>query len=750
MTDRWRSRDWSAQAGWALRCIQIAVIFTYFLSALTKIRSGGWSLTSWPESSILLWAIIRRPNGLGQFLIPYPELLRVMQWGSFIAELTSVVVLWLRGRALLLAALFWLSFHLFTVTHPVHPLRADVDLLAGLRPARAARSLAAPEVRPAPVGRGRRHAREAAVADRFWPPDRGRSSNVRGCPYTRLVAGRINEEDVAAVRDRARIEEVVGSYVTLRTTGGTMKGLCPFHDEKTPSFQVTPSRGYWYCFGACAEGGDVIDFMRKIDNLTFVEAVERLADRVGIQLRYTDDGGVRAEPGLRMRLVEALKQAADFYAEQLTTPEAQPARQFLAERGFDRAAAEHFGVGFAPRDGRALLRHLRGRGFADKELVAAGLAREAGYDFFQSRALWPIRDSGKQVLGFGARRLFDDDRMPAKYINTPETVLYKKSHVLYGLDLARTAISKKSQAVVVEGYTDVMAAHLAGVDTAVASCGTAFGDDHARLLRRLMGDHDAFHGEVIFTFDGDAAGQAAALKVFAGDQNFVTQTYVAIEPTGLDPCDLRLQRGDAAVRELVARRLPLYRFVMSNVLSQHDLDRADGRLAALRAATPLVASIRDTALVSGYVRELAGLLGMDIEEVRAEVMRAAPQSSRRPARAAGPAEEPERRAARPAGAAAARPAGPAAGHRAADQQAADPEPGAVPRRIGTGSAPPTSPIPRTPRSSPRWRRRRPTASRPDDRPEPSGCTGSPRPARAMRSARWSPRWRWSRCRSRAR
>jgi DNA primase len=443
------------------------------------------------------------------------------------------------------------------------------------------------------------------------------------------VAGRINEEDIAAVRDRARIEEVVGSYVTLRTTGGTMKGLCPFHDEKTPSFQVTPSRGYWYCFGACGEGGDVIDFLQKIDNLSFVEAVERLADRVGIQLRYTDDGGARAEPGLRMRLVEALKQAAEFYAEQLTTPEAQPARQFLAERGFDRTAAERFGVGYAPRDGRALLRHLRGRGFTDKELVAAGLAREQGYDFFQARALWPIRDSGRQVLGFGARRLFDDDRLPAKYINTPETVLYKKSHMLYGLDLARTPISKRSQAVVVEGYTDVMAAHLSGVDTAVASCGTAFGDDHARLLRRLMGDHDAFHGEVIFTFDGDAAGQAAALKVFAGDQNFVSQTYVAIEPTGLDPCDLRLQRGDAAVRELVARRLPLYRFVMGNLLKQHDLDRADGRLAALRAAAPLVASIRDTALVSGYVRELAGMVGMDIEEVRAEVVRAAARSRRR-------------------------------------------------------------------------------------------------------------------------
>jgi DNA primase len=453
------------------------------------------------------------------------------------------------------------------------------------------------------------------------------------------VAGRINEEDVATVRDRARIEEVVGSYVTLRSTGGTMKGLCPFHDEKTPSFQVTPSRGYWYCFGACSEGGDVIDFLQRIEHLSFVEAIERLADRVGVQLRYTDDGGSRPEPGVRMRLVEALRQAAEFYAEQLSSPEAQVARQFLHDRGFDREAAERFGVGYAPKDGRALLRHLRGRGFADRELVAAGLAREQGYDFFQARALWPIRDSGRQVLGFGARRLFDDDRMPAKYINTPETVLYKKSHVLYGLDLARTAISKKSQAVLVEGYTDVMAAHLAGVDTAVAVCGTAFGDDHSRLLRRLMGDHDAFRGEVIFTFDGDAAGQAAALKVFAGDQNFVSQTYVAIEPTGLDPCDLRLQRGDAAVRELVARRLPLYRFVMGNLLGQHDLDRADGQLAALRAAAPLVASIRDAGLVSGYVRELAGMLGMEMEEVRAEVMRAASRSRRRMAEP--PPDQPE-------------------------------------------------------------------------------------------------------------
>ena len=176
--------------------------------------------------------------------------------------------------------------------------------------------------------------------------------------------------------------------------------------------------------------------------------------------------------------------------------------------------------------------------------------------------MWPIRDASADVIGFGARRLFDDDRIEAKYLNTPETPIYKKSKVLYGVDLARREIAKGRQAVVVEGYTDVMACHLAGVQTAVATCGTSFGEDHARVLRQLLLDHDQFRGEVIFTFDGDEAGQRAALKAFAGDQAFASQTYVAVEPDGLDPCDLRLQKGDAAVRELIGRRVPLYRFVL--------------------------------------------------------------------------------------------------------------------------------------------------------------------------------------------
>jgi DNA primase len=429
----------------------------------------------------------------------------------------------------------------------------------------------------------------------------------------------INPEDLETVRERSRIEEVVGAYVTLRRGGGgSLTGLCPFHDEKTASFHVTPARGYYHCFG-CGEGGDVFDFVQKISNVTFSEAVEYLADRCGVQLRYSDTGTARVEPGLRLRVLEANKAAAEFFAEQLLSSAGLPGRQFLDGRGFDKDAAVTFGIGFAPSGGHELRDHLRGHGFSDAELVKAGLIREQGWDFFQGRVLWPIRDAGKSVLGFGARRIFDDDRMPAKYLNTPETVVYKKSQVLYGLDLARTNIAKKNQVVIVEGYTDVMACHLSGVDTAVASCGTAFGEEHARLLQRMLGTGEVSGGEVIYTFDGDAAGQAAALKVFKGDHTFGSQTYVAVARNGLDPCDVRLADGEAAVRDLVANREPLYRFVMRNVVAGFDLDRADGRLAAVRAAAPLVSSIRDHSLVLGYVRELSKLIGMDPDEVRREV-----------------------------------------------------------------------------------------------------------------------------------
>ncbi|MGZ8724693.1 MAG: DNA primase, partial [Aeromicrobium sp.] len=402
------------------------------------------------------------------------------------------------------------------------------------------------------------------------------------------MAGLIKDEDIQIVRERARIDEVIEQYVTLRNAGaGSRKGLCPFHDEKSPSFNVRPSLGSYYCFG-CGASGDVFKFLQEIEGLGFVEAVERLANKYGIQLRYEEgnDRGPRRDPRQRGRLIESHKYAAEFYAEALSSSaDAKAGRQFVSDRGFDQAAAEIFGMGFAPRGGEALVAHLRGKGFTEDELTVGGLASRGSrglYDRFRGRLMWPIREMTGDVIGFGARRIFDDDRIEAKYLNTSESPIYKKSQVLYGIDLARRDISSSSQAVVVEGYTDVMACHQSGVKTAVATCGTAFGEDHARILRRILLDHDAFHGEVIFTFDGDEAGQRAAMKAFSGDQQFVAQTYVAVEPRGMDPCDLRLADGDAAVRELVATRIPLYRFVLDNTLQKFDLDRGDQRIDAIR------------------------------------------------------------------------------------------------------------------------------------------------------------------------
>ena len=439
------------------------------------------------------------------------------------------------------------------------------------------------------------------------------------------MAGRIRDEDVAYIRDRAPIDEIVGDYVQLKNAGGGQKkGLCPFHDEKSPSFHVTPSKGYFHCFG-CQTGGDVIAFLMKIDHLTFAETVERLADRLGYTLRYEEGGasGPVFSAGARSRLISANAEAAKFYQEQLNSPAAQHGRDLLTKRGFDKAACMSFGVGFAPDEWDALTKHLRALGYSIDELETAGLSKmgqRGPIDRFRNRLTWPIKDISGDVVGFGARKLASDeaDQGP-KYLNTPETPIYKKSQVLYGLDVAKKEIVKKRQAVIVEGYTDVMAAQLAGITTAVATCGTAFGADHIRILRRLLMDDDAFRGEVIFTFDGDAAGQKAALRAFSEDQKFVTQTFVAVEPDGLDPCDLRQQKGDLALRDLIARRVPLFEFAIRSELAHHKLDSAEGRVNALNAAAPLVAQIRDKSLRPEYTRLLAGWLGVEVEIVSAAV-----------------------------------------------------------------------------------------------------------------------------------
>ncbi|GAA2431828.1 DNA primase [Streptomyces glaucus] len=473
------------------------------------------------------------------------------------------------------------------------------------------------------------------------------------------MAGRINDEDVKAVRDAVPIDAVVSEYLQLRNAGGgNLKGLCPFHDEKSPSFQVSPSKGLFHCFG-CQEGGDTITFVMKIDHLSFSEAVERLAAQAGITLRYEEGGYNPAhQRGERIRLVEAHKLAAEWYAEQLaTSPEAEAGRVFLAERGFDQAAAVHFGVGYSPQGWDHLTRYLRGKGFSDKELLLAGLSQEGRrgpIDRFRGRLMWPIRDIGGDVVGFGARKLHEADNGP-KYLNTPETAIYKKSQVLYGIDLAKKEIAKTSRAVVVEGYTDVMACHLAGVTTAIATCGTAFGGEHIKILRRLLMDNGS--ARVIFTFDGDAAGQKAALRAFEDDQKFAAETYIAIAPDGMDPCDLRLAKGDEAVADLVEPRTPLFEFALRQIVGRYDLDTPAGRAAALDEAAPVVARIKNSGAQHEVAVQLAGMLGiLDTQFVVRRVAQLARWARERGGR--GPA--------------------PANGQRPAQQYAAVPAP-AVPR-----------------------------------------------------------------------
>ncbi len=429
---------------------------------------------------------------------------------------------------------------------------------------------------------------------------------------------RVREADVNAVKERAQIEEIVRDYVNLKSAGGgSLKGLCPFHDERSPSFHVTPARNFYHCFG-CQESGDTIAFLRKIENLSFIEAIEKLANKYSITLHYEETTPEQdKQAGLRTRLVDAHRQAALFYQQQLASPEAETGRQFLIGRGFDSNAAKNFGVGYAPKGWDGLLNHLRGLGFKDEELLAGGLlsqGQRGTYDRFRGRLVWPIKDLSGDVVGFGARKLYDDDDGP-KYLNTPETPIYKKSQVLYGLDLARKEIAKRQQVVVVEGYTDVMACHLAGITTAVATCGTAFGQDHIKVLRRLLLDSENANSEVVFTFDGDAAGRKAALRAFEDDQKFVAKTFVAVEPNGLDPCDLRMQSGDEALAHLIATKVPMFEFAIKSTLKELDLNTAEGRVNGLNICAPIIAAIKDPALKPEYTRMLAGWLGMDMNTV---------------------------------------------------------------------------------------------------------------------------------------
>ena len=435
------------------------------------------------------------------------------------------------------------------------------------------------------------------------------------------MAGLIRKEDIDEVRARTDIREIIEGYVSLKSAGiGTFKGLCPFHDERTPSFNVRPQVGSYHCFG-CGESGDVYSFVMAMEHTSFVETVERLAARIGYTLHYEGGKpGDRYEAGMRRRLLDAHKMAAEFFERNLYSPDAQEAQRFLGARGFDPAATRKFGVGYALRGWDHLLKHLRSQGFTDEELKATGMFSEGNrglYDRFRGRIIWPIRTIAGETIGFGARRLFDDDQGP-KYLNTPETQLYKKSQVLYGIDLAKRDMTKTKQVVIVEGYTDVMAAHLAGITTAVATCGTAFGPGHIKMVRRMITD-DGSGGEIIFTFDGDAAGQKAAMAAFEEDQRFVAQTFVAVAENGMDPCDLRLHKGDAAVRSLIASRRPLFEFAIDSTLAKYDLATLEGRVLAMRAIAPIIAGIKDRDLRPAYMRKVSGQLGLELDEIQRAV-----------------------------------------------------------------------------------------------------------------------------------
>ena len=450
----------------------------------------------------------------------------------------------------------------------------------------------------------------------------------------------IKKEDVEKVRAAADLYDIVSATVTLKPSGtGTFVGLCPFHDEKTGSFNVRPSLGVWHCFG-CGLGGDVFKYVEQSENIDFREAVELLADKYHIELHYENSGNGPARENTgskRTRLLEACEEAQRFFVSQILTKEALPARKLLGGRNFSQADCERFGCGYAPQGWDNLVRHLASKGFTQKEILDAGLARQGQrgiYDYFRGRVTWPIRDSTGRTLGFGARKLYEDDQIAAKYINTPDTQLYRKTQVLYGIDLAKSAIVKKRQVVIVEGYTDVMAMHLAGIDTAIATCGTAFGAEHAKIVRRLIADDSLgavqlvgplkvkdqpLSSRIVFTFDGDAAGQKAALHAFGLDSAFLSQTFVAVADDNLDPCDLRINRGDQAVRSLIEHAKPLYDFVIDAAIGRFDTTYATGQMGAVKAVAPLIAQIRDRSQRDLYARKATRRIGVDLDIMQREV-----------------------------------------------------------------------------------------------------------------------------------
>jgi DNA primase len=466
------------------------------------------------------------------------------------------------------------------------------------------------------------------------------------------VAGRIRQEDVQEVRDRTDIVKLIGQYLTLKKAGhDSLSGICPFHTEKTPSLSVSPAKQVFYCFG-CGEHGDALGFLMKVESLSFPEAVERLARDAGIQLRYESESPAdRRAAGRRQALHRANAEASGlFHSTLMEGKEGRDAREYLASRGIDRTAAEEFEIGYAPTYSDFLLRRLSGS-FSPELLVEAGLAvrGDSIRDRFRGRITFPIHDLSGQHVAFGGRLLVAAEGQP-KYLNTNETPVYRKGKVLYNLHRARADMTRSGRAVVVEGYTDVIALAPAGVPTAVATCGTALSEDHYQLLSR-------FATEVVLTFDADEAGARAAERAFAFDERFPVRTRVLVLPNGLDPADYVQKHGGEAFQELASRAVPLVEFMIERAMRGADLSSVEGRTAAVHAGLPIVAGLDDEVRRQEYASLLADRAGVSDSSVFTELERLSriagqggggPAGRRAPAPAreslsAGPTRSPQQR-----------------------------------------------------------------------------------------------------------
>jgi DNA primase len=444
------------------------------------------------------------------------------------------------------------------------------------------------------------------------------------------VAGRILKEDIEALRQQADIVGVVGDYTQLKRAGRSFKGLCPFHTEKTPSFTVTPDGNFFHCFG-CGASGDIYDFLIRIEGLEFPEAVEALARRTGVTLRYEElSARERRAIGQRSRLVDSTAAALEFFREQLFADRGAVARDYLKQRGFGREDAERFDLGYAPNEWEALSRALRAQGVSAEELIEIGVSvrteRGGLRDRFRGRLIFPVHDPGGDVIGFGGRILPGEDYGnfdPPKYLNSPETPLYKKTRVLYGVPQARAEIVRAGQVLIVEGYTDVMALHQAGFANTVATCGTAVGVEHLKLVSR-------YAQQVVLAFDADAAGVQAAERAWeaarqldADGQGTALELRVLVLPEGRDPADLVRDEGVEGMRTAVGDATPVVPFVLRRRLAAADLQTEAGRTAALREAVEVLGREPDADLRREWARtEVAAGVGVAYDFVAQTARRA--------------------------------------------------------------------------------------------------------------------------------